>query len=215
MEKEELEDQDQLKPQDLPQILAKNPPVYLIRNYEDFYSKSRIICQNSFNLEFDEQVDYFTRFLNEFDQSQNRSVFVKRYMQVTLERSSDEDIETACSVLTTLFLNHVFTKQQLRRGFDRLYMDAENIIEDVPNLHQHMAKFVLNLVEQDVLNRQILIKIPPHEREEMSQYAPFSEFFGEELKIFDKELEIKEKFAQLAMSFQKTFDTQEVIDQLK
>ena len=51
LSKNELEDQNQLKAKDLPQILAKHPPQYIVSNQEDFYDKARIICENSFNLE--------------------------------------------------------------------------------------------------------------------------------------------------------------------
>lgn len=49
--KNELEDLDTLKPEDLPKILSKHTPQYVVRNEEDFYKKARIICENSFNLE--------------------------------------------------------------------------------------------------------------------------------------------------------------------
>jgi hypothetical protein len=49
--KNELEDLDTLAATDLPKILSKHIPQYIVRNEDDFYKKSRIICENSFNLD--------------------------------------------------------------------------------------------------------------------------------------------------------------------
>jgi ATP-dependent helicase/DNAse subunit B len=87
--------------------------------------------------------------------------------------------------------------------------------EDVPNLAISISKLILTLVRNEVITTQVLLKIPPYVREDMVQHPPFVEFFSEELKIFDSELEIKEKFAQLTTTYLETHDAQEVIDQLK
>ena len=63
LQKGELEDLENLKAEDLPKILSKISPQYIVRNQSDFYSKSRIICENGFNLKFTERIDYFSRFL--------------------------------------------------------------------------------------------------------------------------------------------------------
>ena len=91
-------------------------------------NKARVIWENGFNLPFKEKVDYFTRFLKQYNQSQNRSIFIKRLLQVTIEKNNEKDINMTCDVLKRMFLDSVFTKQQLRRGLDRIYKDTENII---------------------------------------------------------------------------------------
>jgi len=46
----ELEDLKNLTAKDLHQILIRTHPKYIVTNEEEFYSKARKICQNSFNL---------------------------------------------------------------------------------------------------------------------------------------------------------------------
>jgi len=43
LKKNELEDLDTLNVNELPKILKKNPPQYIVRNEEDFYKKARLI----------------------------------------------------------------------------------------------------------------------------------------------------------------------------
>lgn len=215
LNKQELEDQEDINADELPNILSKSSPMFIIKNYEDFYAKSRIICENSFNLEYDERIDYFTRFFTEFNQSQNRSVFIKRYLQVTLERANDEEMETVSNTITTLFLKHIFTKQQIRRGLDRVYMDLDDIKEDVPDVYIRLAKIIMKLVKDEVLTNQVLHKIPKDDRAEMAKCLEFAEHFKEELEIFENESDIKKNFSIITSQYLVSFNFQEVVDQLK
>lgn len=143
---------------------------------------------------------------------------------MTIEKSNDEDIckhyavsnlDATCDVLKSLYINRIFTKQQLRRGLDRLYMDTENIVEDVPTLHESLAKIILKLVQENVLASQVLLKIPTHDREEIVKYEPFATHFAEELKVFAHEDTIKHKFYELTTAYLENFDSAEIIDYLK
>mmetsp|Transcript_27127 Transcript_27127/g.23995 ORF Transcript_27127/g.23995 Transcript_27127/m.23995 type:complete len:144 (-) Transcript_27127:1173-1604(-) len=80
--KNELEDLKTINANELHEILIKNAPRYIVKNETEFYEKARKICENSFNIDFDERVFYIAKFLTEFDQRQNRSIFVKRLIQV-------------------------------------------------------------------------------------------------------------------------------------
>mmetsp|Transcript_27127 Transcript_27127/g.23994 ORF Transcript_27127/g.23994 Transcript_27127/m.23994 type:complete len:152 (-) Transcript_27127:657-1112(-) len=99
----------------------------------------------------------------------------------------------------------IVTKQQLRRGLDRVYMDTENIKEDAPDFEQAIAKFILKLVKDKVLSNQVLLKIPAEIREEMVKNEEFSTYFKDELEVFEREVEIKQKFSEL-LSFSESAD---------
>lgn len=106
-------------------------------------------------------------------------------------------------MLKQLYLRGIVTKQQIRRGLDRIYIDAENIKEDVPNFSLYISKLILKLVQSEVLISQVLIKIPVEFREEMEENKEFSEYFTKELEIFKNEIEIKEKFSEVLSMYEK------------
>lgn len=87
--------------------------------------------------------------------------------------------------------------------------------EDVPNLAESLAVLILKLVKDNVLTHQVILKIPIEIREGMIEYDPFREHFAEELKIFDHEKEIKEKFTEKVKSYLDSYDSSDVIDYLK
>ena len=89
-----------------------------------------------------------------------------------------------------MFLDSVFTKQQLRRGLDRIYMDIENMIDDAPNLHEDLAKIILDLVKDNILTNQVILKIPPEDRNKIALHQPFAEYFSKELEALNQEEEI-------------------------
>lgn len=134
---------------------------------------------------------------------------------MTIERQNDEDINPICELLKRLFLDGYFTKQQLRRGLDRIYIDAESIRKDSPNLSLIVSKFILKLVKDEVLTNQVLLKIPVEIREEMVQNQDLADYFSEDLKVFDNEVEIKEKFADVISLYLETYDSTGVINHLK
>jgi len=84
-------------------------------------------------------------------------------------------------------------------------MDAENIKSDAPEFSHAISRFILNLVKTEVLTNQVLLKIPIEIREEIVQNEEFSEYFKEDLIVFENETEIKQKFDELA-SFSEDVD---------
>jgi len=114
-----------------------------------------------------------------------------------------------------LFLDGYFTKQQIRRGIDRIYIDAENIKEDVPDLEEYIAQALLKLVKEEVITKQVLLKIPLEIREEVVKYAPFKSYFASDLTVFDGEKETKEKFAELVNFYLESYDSSDIFDHLK
>jgi len=203
LHRNEMEDLYDLNVEDLHNVLIKDPPKFIIKDYEDFYAKARTICENGFNLTEKECILYFMKFLIEFQHSQNRSIFIKRLLQVTLERLNDDDMKRTIKILKKLYVNELFTKQQLRRGLDRLYMDAENLRGDLPQFAYTISQLILSFVEDDILPRQVILRIPGDLREEMIQDKDFSDFFKDELEVFEKEIEIKQSFEEVAASSEK------------
>lgn len=49
----------------------------------------------------------------------------------------------------------------------------------------------------------------------MIKYEPFKEYFAEDLKVFEKEAEIKEKFTEIATFYLESHDSRDVIDHLR
>lgn len=118
-------------------------------------------------------------------------------------------------MIKKLYLDSYFTKQQMRRGLDRIYIDFENIKADASNPAETLAKVILRLVQDDVITHQVLLKMPPEIREEIEAYKPFAEFFEEDLKVFGHETQIKEKFAELVMFYLDSYNSNDIIDHLQ
>jgi hypothetical protein len=124
-------------------------------------------------------------------------------------------IDKTCYILKKLYLDSFFTKQQIRRGFDRIYIDEDSIREDVPDLPVRIAKTLVKLIQENVITNQVILKIPNDFREEMLAYEPFKEQFAEELKVFDDEPNIKKKFSDLCTFYLNSYDNRDIIDHLK
>lgn len=124
-------------------------------------------------------------------------------------------IDKTCYILKKLYLDSFFTKQQIRRGFDRIYIDEDSIREDVPDLPVRTAQTLVKLVQENVITSQVILKIPNEFREEMLAYEPFKEQFVEELKVFEDEPNIKKKFSDLCTFYLNSYDSNDIIDHLK
>ena len=70
-------------------------------------------------------------------------------------------------------------------------------------------------MKDKVLASQVLLKIPSYDREKIISYQPFSDYFSEELKVFDQEEDIKSRFNGLTNTFLKGSDSSEIIEFLK
>jgi hypothetical protein len=112
-------------------------------------------------------------------------------------------------------LDGVFTKQQLRRGLDRIYIDAKSLRKDSPDFYANITKLVLKLVKEEVLTNQVLLKVPVEIREEMVLDKKFYQYFQEDLRVFDNEVEIKEIFAEIVISYLENYDSTDIIKNLK
>ncbi len=66
-------------------------------------------------------------------------------IQISLERES-KDRDACLELLQEFYMRDVLTKEQIRRGFDLVYIDLDDILVDTPHAIEHLFQMVLNVV---------------------------------------------------------------------
>jgi hypothetical protein len=92
---------------------------------------------------------------------QGKTLVVKRMLQVALERDT-ADRELCGRFIKEAFLTDLLTKENIRRGFDLIYIDMDNIMTDNPHAIDHVLHLLLYLVyNQSLLSPFIFTRLPP------------------------------------------------------
>ena len=92
--------------------------------------------------------------------SQCRTLFAKRMIQIALERDS-VDREACIAYFKEAYINDLIKKEEIRRGFDLIYIDLDEILIDNPHAIEHLMHMLLRIVyDAHLFTESFFIRLP-------------------------------------------------------
>ena len=100
-----------------------------------------------------------SEYIEKMNAPEASAMIVKRILQICLEKEpTHRQYGVAC--LAGFFKKGIFKKQDIRRAFDLLYNDIHQILIDVPMAITFMLTILKELIQTNVLNTDVVIRIP-------------------------------------------------------
>jgi len=153
---------------------------------------------------------------------QSKTLMTKRMIQIAIEKEQ-KDRELCIDLFKEFYMHNALTKEQIRRGFDLIYIDLDDILVDTPKaidyLFQMISRIVfdIKLFQISFLSRipEILLNHHTYFDYVLSKIhkTSFKEIIIPKLSKFEQELlynqpKYKEEFGNLSKTlfFDKNFD---------
>ena len=92
--------------------------------------------------------------------SQARTLIVKRMIQVAIEKDTTER-EVCLNIFKEAFVNDLIRKEEIRRGFDLIYIDLDDILIDIPHAIEYLMQMVIRIVyDYHMFSESFFARIP-------------------------------------------------------
>jgi len=81
-------------------------------------------------------------------------------LQISLEREP-QDREICLALLKEAYMSDLLRKEEIRRGFDLLFIDLDDILIDNPHAIEHVMSMLLRITTGlHLFNESFLVRIP-------------------------------------------------------
>lgn len=128
---EEMNDDVKINVEEIADALRDARPLFEAE--EGFYKKARVIAEKSWTLSVENQLKFIEEQVTEYDRnSSHKTILLKRVMQVMLEGNTENKIERTKSIFFHLLINRKISFLQARRSVERLLIDLDDILIDIP-----------------------------------------------------------------------------------
>ena len=193
---EEGQEQSWIKMKDLPNELREARPMF--EEEEGFYSEARKEAEKTWLLSEPDQLEKLTAYVSGLTRGAHKSIFVKRFLQSITDK---DQLPRAVSILLHLLVERAISKLQVRRGFDRYFMDLDEILIDSPLAGEESAALLVSLAKESVFCSKILAKLPADTLEKLRASEVFSEFFSDDLELLTDIRAIKDRYQDLVLNY--------------
>ena len=91
---------------------------------------------------------------------QAKTLIAKRMVQIALERE-EMDREACLHFFKDFYMHDIMSKEQIRRGFDLVCIDLDDILVDTPRAIEYLFQLIVKLVfDMKLFTEMFLSRIP-------------------------------------------------------
>ena len=101
----------------------------------------------------------FVQWVKSLKNPKTHSVILGRVIQVAIEVGPREQ-ELALGLIELLHSSRTVSSTQLRRAFDRLYREIQEVLTDVPNGAEVLLEFLVQVVQYGLLEQRAVFRVP-------------------------------------------------------
>lgn len=131
-------------------------PEYFQFDELDLKKETRLKVDQVFN---EGTYSSFISWIRGLGRSKLHSFIFSRTVQVALDKAESE-YDVAWGLLELLYSAKLFSPREIRRGFDRIYRNINDILTDVPNAAVVILELLNKIVAEGVLSPYAILRVP-------------------------------------------------------